>query len=106
MFSTHAPFDSVLRTSLRASIAAALVAATLFSVPTARAQEPPAAFDPAPYIGQGDAFNCTDFANQADAQAVLRADPSDPNKLDQGGVAGVACESLRGRQDREPVVAP
>ena len=37
-------------------------------------------FDPAPYVSQGDAYNCPDFASQADAQAVLRADPTDPEK--------------------------
>jgi hypothetical protein len=49
-------------------------------------------FDPKKYLGQGDKYNCDSFANQAQAQAVLRADPKDPNKLDQGGVPGVACD--------------
>jgi Excalibur calcium-binding domain len=48
-------------------------------------------FDPTRYIGQGNRYNCPDFASQADAQAVLRADPSDPNKLD-GDRDGIACE--------------
>jgi hypothetical protein len=43
---------------------------------------PPPGFNAAGYIGLGDAYNCPDFASQADAQAVLRADPSDPNRLD------------------------
>jgi hypothetical protein len=43
-------------------------------------------------IGQGNRYNCSDFKTQADAQAVLRADPSDPNKLDSDG-DGIACES-------------
>src|SRR5215217_2544675 len=34
-------------------------------------------FDPAAYLGQGDAYNCDSLASQAQAQAVLRADPSD-----------------------------
>jgi hypothetical protein len=34
------------------------------------------------YVGQGDRYNFSDFANQAQAQAVLRADPNDPNPLD------------------------
>ena len=59
-------------------------------------------FDPAAYIGKGDAFNCKDFKSQADAQAVLRADPRDPNKLDVDR-DGVACESNRGPFDRVPV---
>jgi micrococcal nuclease len=49
-------------------------------------------FDPTQYIGQGNRYNCSDFKTQADAQAVLRADPSDPNKLDSDG-DGIACES-------------
>ena len=48
-------------------------------------------FNPWPYVGGGDGFNYADFANQAQAQAVLRADPSDPNRLD-GNKDGVACE--------------
>ena len=38
--------------------------------------------------------DCEDFQYQEDAQAALEADPSDPERLDQGGVDGVACESL------------
>jgi hypothetical protein len=62
-------------------IALALVAAPL--VAHAQVEEPasPRSY-PSAYLGQGDAFNCADFARQADAQAVLRADPTDPNKLD------------------------
>ncbi len=37
--------------------------------------------------------DCGDFTTQGDAQAVLSADPSDPNGLD-GDSDGVACESL------------
>jgi hypothetical protein len=80
-------------------LAAALLALT--GLPVA-AQEAPAAFDPIAYIGQGDAYNCADFASQADAQAVLRADPSDPNDLDHGGIPGVACESNRAPKDLVP----
>jgi hypothetical protein len=39
--------------------------------------------------------NCDDFATQAEAQAVLAADPSDPNGLDRDG-DGQACENLPG----------
>jgi excalibur calcium-binding domain-containing protein len=49
-------------------------------------------FDPGRYLGQGDRYNCAVFTSQADAQAVLRADPSDPNRLD-GDRDGIACES-------------
>lgn len=86
----------------------AIVAAALLMLTAlpAAAQEPSPAFDPLPYVGSGDAFNCADFASQADAQAVLRADPTDPNGLDRGGIPGVACESNRAPFDREPVVLP
>ncbi len=59
-------------------------------------------FDPGKYNGQGDQFNCSDFASQAEAQAVLRADPSDPNRLDKDG-NGIACESSGGPKDLLPV---
>jgi hypothetical protein len=62
-----------------------------------------AAFAPHAYVGQGDACNCANFANQAEAQAVLRADPGDPNRLDQGGVLEVACEQNRVPRDTIPV---
>lgn len=53
---------------------------------------PSGGFNPRDYIGKGDAFNCPDFKSQADAQAVLRADPSDPNRLDPDR-DGIACEN-------------
>ncbi|WP_158820793.1 hypothetical protein [Streptomyces sp. NRRL S-515] len=53
------------------------------------------------YATHGDAFECINFAHQADAQAVLRADPSDPNNLADEG--GVACRGLPGPRDIEPV---
>lgn len=59
-------------------------------------------FDPTPYIGRGDRFDCTDFQAQAQAQAVLRADPSDPNKLDKNR-NGIACEELPPPEDRTAV---
>ncbi|MCH8040150.1 MAG: thermonuclease family protein [Nitrospinae bacterium] len=62
----------------------------------------PSGFDPAPYIGQGNHYNCPDFKSQADAQAVLRADPSDPNRLD-GDTDGIACEGNPSPHDRSPV---
>ena len=39
-----------------------------------------------------DQYDCTDFAYQEDAQAILDADPSDPNGLDRDQNA-VACDS-------------
>jgi endonuclease YncB( thermonuclease family) len=49
-------------------------------------------FDPTQYVGQGNRYNCSHFKSHADAQAVLRADPSDPNRLDTDR-DGIACES-------------
>jgi hypothetical protein len=62
--------------------------------PTAAA----AGFDPRRYVGQGDAYNCGDFASQAQAQAVLRADPSDPYRLDVDRDR-IACEDNRAPRD-------
>ena len=43
-------------------------------------------------------LNCTeDFDFQEDAQAVLEADPSDPNGLDGNDNDGIACEELPSR---------
>lgn len=66
---------------------------------------PPAVigFDARFYIGKGDAFNCGDFRSQADAQAVLRADPSDPNRLDGNDNDGLACETNPAPRDLVPV---
>lgn len=50
-----------------------------------------------------DAVDCKNFLSQADAQAVLDADPSDPYKLDQGGKPGVACET-QGATGHGPLV--
>ncbi|MSQ23481.1 MAG: DUF1524 domain-containing protein [Chloroflexi bacterium] len=46
----------------------------------------------------GDIYNCKDFASQAAAQAYLRADPSDPSKIDTDR-DGIACESNRAPKD-------
>jgi hypothetical protein len=56
-------------------------------------------FDPRHYLGQGDRYGCNSFASQAQAQAVLRADPSDPNQLDTDPRNGVACESREASRD-------
>jgi endonuclease YncB( thermonuclease family) len=77
---------------------------TIAAPPPVIAPPPPPAvapltgFDPTKYIGQGNLYNCSAFASQADAQAVLRADPRDPNGLD-GDRDGIACESNRGLRD-------
>jgi len=62
-------------------------------------------FDASKYVGQGNRYNCADFTSQAQAQSVLRADPTDPNRLD-GDKDGIACEGNRGPYDREPVLVP
>ena len=73
------------------------------TAPATAAPTTVAGFDPLRYIGQGDRYNCGDFVSQAQAQAVLRADPRDPNRLD-ADVDGIACESNRAPFDRTPVV--
>ncbi|WP_406142066.1 hypothetical protein [Streptomyces sp. NBC_01089] len=60
-------------------------------------------FDAKGYVFHGDSYGCIYFASQADAQAVLRANPSDPNHLDDGG--GVACRGLPEPRDTKPVSA-
>jgi len=85
---------------LRSFIVALCLLPSLLPVAAASAQQ---AFDPAPYLGKGDAYNCADFASQADAQAVLRADPTDPNRLDADR-DGVACERNPAPYDRASVV--
>ncbi len=49
--------------------------------------------------------NCADFATQAAAQAVLVADPTDPNRLDADD-DGYACESLFGEPTTQPTTQP
>ena len=58
--------------------------------------------DPHAYVGRGNAHNCIDFDSQLDAQAVLRADPTDPNRLDADR-DGIACERNPGPTDRRKV---
>lgn len=60
-------------------------------------------FDPGFYFqGAVDGWDCSQFASQADAQAVLRYGPSDPNKLDGDG-DGIACPGLPAPKDLTPV---
>jgi hypothetical protein len=95
---------------IRAFVCAAFAAGLLLTAPAA-AQELPAVegspgFDPSFFVNKGDAYNCADFKSQAEAQAVLRADPSDPNQCggeqqtcrrhasahgDPGGAGGHGC---------------
>ena len=52
---------------------------------------PAFAQDEDPRVG----LDCSDFGSQAEAQAELRSDPSDPNVLDEddGSDDGIACEA-------------
>ena len=63
-------------------------------------------FSPKPYIIHGDSYDCLEFATQADAQAVLKADPSDPNHLDPEHT-GVACREIArgGATDLAPIAS-
>lgn len=64
---------------------------------------PPApAIDVKRYIGRGNVADCATFKSQADAQAVLRADPTDRNGLDRNH-DGIACPELPAPKDTFPV---
>lgn len=82
-------------------VAPALEPAPAFIAPPGGGADP-SGFDAQRFIGQGDKFNCPDFATQAQAQAVLRADPADPNKLDTDA-DGLACETRPAPRDTVPV---
>lgn len=58
--------------------------------------------DTGPYVGRGNVADCDTFTSQADAQAVLRAEPTDRNGLDLDG-DGLACPELPEPRDDEPV---
>ena len=73
------------------------------AVPTPVMMATTDSFNPQDYIGQGNKFNCGDFKSQAQAQAVLRADPTDPNRLDGTDQDGLACESRPAPRDLTPV---
>jgi len=73
--------------------------------PTPARTRVPTTFDPSRFIGQGNAYECTDFASQAEAQAVLRLDPTDPNVIDRNG-DGVACEDNPPPRDTRRVARP
>ena len=63
---------------------------------------PPAAGGAGRAGGRGSRIDCPDFPNQAAAQAVLRADPSDPHHLDLDR-DGIACEKNPPPRDTERV---
>jgi hypothetical protein len=54
------------------------------------------------YTGRPEAMNCLDAGTQANAQAILRADPSDPLQLDSDR-NGIACEINPAPRDSAPV---
>ena len=49
--------------------------------------------------------DCPDFPTQAQAQAALAADPTDPDALDADN-DGIACEELSGTEGRQVAVVP
>ncbi len=51
-----------------------------------------------PVMAQDGDLDCADFSSQAEAQAELESDPSDPNGLDADN-DGIACEDLAGDGD-------
>jgi hypothetical protein len=53
----------------------------------------------------GDDKDCADFASQADAQAALDAEPSDPDNLDADD-DGIACEQHFGAPGQQVQVYP
>jgi len=96
--------ETTTTTTTVAVLAAAVVAET---ATTAAAQ--PASLTAAPLLAaaatdkaalvaaalpQQDTRKCEDFRFQEDAQDFLDRDPSDPSRLDQGGIPGRACEKL------------
>jgi Excalibur calcium-binding domain len=84
-------------------IVALVIACVLAATPTAaRAQRTLPNFDPSIFLDDYD-YDCDEFDNQAEAQAVLRADPTDPNRLD-GDWDGIACE--RSPAPRDLVAVP
>jgi len=50
-------------------------------------------------------LNCSSFATQEEAQAVLNSNPSDPNNLD-GDDDGSACEDLPSGGNVETIQVP
>ena len=65
----------------------------------------PEGFDPSRYLGQGNKYECSDIPTQAEAQAVLRADPTDPNVVDRDR-DGIACETNPPPRDTRRVPRP
>ena len=73
--------------------------------PTPPEPEPAPELSPTPAPPSLGDSDCSDYASQLEAQAVLDGDPSDPNGLDGDG-DGVACESSGSMSGAPPVPAP
>lgn len=52
-----------------------------------------------------DLYDCDDFSTQFAAQAVLRADPTDPHNLDGKDDNGIACDDNPPPLDLNPIKA-
>jgi hypothetical protein len=83
-----------------------LVAGAVAAVSYERTNSPALAQDEDPRVG----LDCDDYDSQAEAQAALREDPSDPNVLDEdpGPDDGIACETTPyddPARDETPVAA-
>lgn len=71
-----------------------------------RVQQAPVSYKgnlPACVQQSGDNCNCSDFAYQEDAQAVLDANLVDPHQLDGSNRNGRACENLPSRNSQQTV---
>jgi hypothetical protein len=89
-----------------AVVAFVLVAGVVAAVNYEQTNSPALAQDEDPRVG----LDCDDYNSQAEAQAALREDPSDPNVLDEdeGPDDGIACETTPyddPARDETPVVA-
>jgi hypothetical protein len=94
---------TVVTTAIRTEIARTATAAPTATNSATLTPGVPSDFETSRYVGQGNKYDCKDFKSQAEAQVVLRADPSDPNRLDGSDKDGIACETNGPPYDRVPV---
>lgn len=90
-----------------AAVLAACAAAAVADPPRRSGREPARAAVPTtrlvlPSERARAELDCADFADQAAAQAALRADPGDAHGLD-ADADGIACEHLGPPRDEDPV---
>ena len=83
-----------IHTSLLGTQRPTLQPANQPSQPVLPSTVPPAAQSSSQCNGEDD-LGCDDFNNQREANAHLAACGTDEDRLDQGGIPGRACESLR-----------